>query len=123
MGHYFYKEIKGGNKEEMQQNGIIDILCSIKVTKSNQNLSPRFIIVSQFKKGPLQHMKEKWDQEGALTLSNETKKSTCAAQWETITSTKWRQFCWKNLIHFFYYTSLKKTNKTLLEWFTLLETI
>ena len=52
-------------------------------------------------KGSSWHVKQKWEKEGNLVLSEEDWEYLCEIQWKTSNSTLWREFCWKTLIRLF----------------------
>lgn len=46
-------------------------------------------------------IKERWEAEGGLTVSQEEWDRTCRQQWSVTSSPSWREFSWKNVTRFF----------------------
>ena len=47
------------------------------------------------------YIKEKWEKEGGLLISEEDWECLCRLQWRTTSSNTWREYSWKNLSRFF----------------------
>lgn len=107
--HYFNQEIRGGHTEEIQKKGIMTVFFSV---YGLQNLTH---VVSKLYNGLLFHkttstlyIKDRWEQESSISLTQLEWESICTAPWQTTASLKWREFCWKNVIRFFITPTQKK---------------
>ena len=54
------------------------------------------------------YIKEKWEKEAGIKMSEETWGEICSFQWSSTNSTEWREHCWKNVVRFFKTPHLEK---------------
>lgn len=47
------------------------------------------------------HVKNKWEHEAGIKISNENWERVCLFQWTSTNSLTWREHCWKNVLRFF----------------------
>ena len=57
--------------------------------------------LSYIKSHTSEYVREKWEREGGLPISNEDWLEVCKFQWECTNSNVWREFGWKCVIRFF----------------------
>ena len=55
----------------------------------------------------LQYIKDRWEKEGSLTITDEEWQDICIFQWKSTKSHAWKEFCWKNIICFFITRNMK----------------
>ena len=98
--HYFQENI--ARAIEGQKTGILEVF------KGANNSSICKKVVSRLYHGLRQaspdntlYIKEKWEKEGGLPISEEDWECLCRLQWGTTCSNTWREYSWKNLSRFF----------------------
>lgn len=47
------------------------------------------------------NIKERWEKESGIIISNEVQLNIYLVQWATSRSSYWREFCWRNITCFF----------------------
>lgn len=92
MGHHFYQAIKGGYKET-QRKDAMSVFCSAYGSHISR------LYIGFLRSTSTIYVKHKWEQKG-LSLKEEEWESICTIQWQTTTSLKWRECCWKKVICF-----------------------
>lgn len=72
----------------------------------SKSISPTKIISKLYKSilggkgGSTYYVKEKWEKEGRITITEEEWTYICQTQWTTTGSNIWREFFWKNTMRF-----------------------
>lgn len=65
------------------------------------------------------YIKEKWEKEAGIGISEEAWGEICCFQWSSTNSMEWREHCWKNIVRYFKTTRKSIRIKVVLEtmWF------
>lgn len=97
--HYFNQELK----VNLNDLGFVGTFISL-VTNSGAHIkiiSRLYNSILKGKKDNTHYVKEKWEKEGKLIITEECWEHVCEIQWATTGSNVWREFCWKNIMRFF----------------------
>ena len=97
-------------KETDRNDPILNIFIDAYQSKSNKG------VISRIHKGLLSkkshttgYVKEKWEREGNLLISEEDWLDICQSQWKCTSSHGWREFGWKCIVRFFITPKTKGT--------------
>ena len=61
------------------------------------------------------NIKEKWEKEAGIRLTEEAWEEVCTFQWSSTSSVNWREHCWKNIMRYFktpYQEKYKNNNQS-----------
>ena len=109
---FFNKKIKGSNPGEMPS--IINVfIVAYKYDSGNMRgvVSKLYNSVMSLKKDSTMYIKQRWEKELDIVISDELWLDTWEIQSTTTNSLSWRDFCWKNHIRFFI-TPKQKSKQT-----------
>lgn len=99
---YFNKEIK---QTDNRDSNLINIFTDAYKAKDSKHLiSQIYKELQNSKNHSTLQVKQKWEGEAGLEISEDDWKTVWAGQAKTTNSRTWREFCWKNLIRFFYHS-------------------
>ena len=100
MRHYFNQECKttGLSTAESEFYKILTAASNSTLTKA---ISKVYNALFYAKNENTLHIKEKWEKEAGLSLSEEAWGEICSFQWSSTNSMDWREHCWKNVIRYF----------------------
>ena len=104
---YRYLQVRNYFNQNLRPNlgkietGILKILLLASESPCTKIISKLYKAILHHKSGNTWYIKEKWEREGNLTITEDAWKRMCLMQWTSSCSTIWREFCWKNVIRFF----------------------
>lgn len=102
---YFNKEIK---QTDNRDSNLITIFTDAYKSKDSKHLiSQIYKKLQNSKHHSTLQIKQKWERESGLEISQEDWNTIWAGQATTTNSRVWREFCWKNTIRFFLTPKLK----------------
>uniref|UniRef100_A0A3P9LQY6 Reverse transcriptase domain-containing protein n=1 Tax=Oryzias latipes TaxID=8090 RepID=A0A3P9LQY6_ORYLA len=102
---YFNKAIR--SEEGSEQNPVLEVIIGAYQHKTSKTISKLYRSLISCQKNTTLYVKEKWEKEMSITISEKEWYSTCASTQSSTTSLKWREFNWKNLMRFFITPSIK----------------
>nr|AAD02930.1 reverse transcriptase [Oryzias latipes] len=103
--HYFNQKIKISTDDPKFLKTFKTLIKAICPTKI---ISKLYNSILSHKGENTYYVKERWEREGRLTITEEDWEQICRKQWITTGSNIWREFCWKSIMRFFTTPSQKK---------------
>lgn len=103
LREYYNKEIKDRN----EPNAVLETLCGAYQQKMRKIVSKLYSSLMSCQKNTTLYVKEKWEKEAVVKISNEEWYKICEMSQTSTNSQKWREFNWKNFIRFFITPSIK----------------
>ncbi len=106
--HYFNKNIRD-IREEDTGSTIVQIFVDTYKKKVNKKIVSRiYSCLMSTKKHSTMYVKQKWEKEANITITEEEWLTMWRTQMTTTNSDSWREFTWKNIIRFFITPRIKK---------------
>lgn len=99
LRNHYNKNIK--NNDQIEMNMINIFIDAYKNGTHKKLISRIYSSIQSSKNHSTLYVKDKWEKETNIILSDEEWLNICKTQYTTTSSGHWREFSWKNIIRFF----------------------
>lgn len=99
LRNHYNKNIK--NNDKMEINMINIFIDAYKGGTHKKLISRIYSSIQSSKNHSTLYVKDKWEKEANIILSDDEWLNICKTQYTTTSSGQWREFSWKNIIRFF----------------------
>ncbi len=110
LRQHFCQKIKKATDGDPNKSALVKIFSSAyKAEPMLKTITKLYRALMDMQGDSSLYIKERWEKESGITISTEDWENICKLQWATSRSSYWREFCWRNTIHFFLTPKQKNT--------------